>query len=285
MKTKGKLPTPTVFEEIASYWSEIADANNTEEQINFLTKVIKVDGLVLDLACGTGRHAAKLGKKGYRVVGLDLSRRLLQMAKEKALEAGITTMLVRADMRFLPFCSEVFASVVSLDSSYGYLPSEKEDLQSFKEVSRILRNRGVFLIDLFNGAKFAKRHEERLYFNFWSLIFGLLLRFHQIAYLFRWRDYPSFRLLQKRSLTDRKRKLRDLWVIQDKKTGKIAIYRHVVRLYVSMRLDSILRDAGFQSTRFYGDYSGQGYSEYSKRLAVIARKQKEDTNARPHYDA
>ncbi|MCW4009422.1 MAG: class I SAM-dependent methyltransferase [Candidatus Bathyarchaeota archaeon] len=267
------MPTPTVFEETASYWTEIADANHTAEQVSFTKKALPAEGTVLDLACCTGRHLIELCKSGYPVVGLDFSRRLLHIAQDKAADAGVTAWLVRADMRFLPFRSASFGSTISLDSSIGYLPSEEAELQSLNEVARTLRNRGAFLVDVFNGARIAKRHRQNYDLGLRWLILGLLPRFPLLAALFKWRDYPSFRLLQKRSVVDAETKLRDLWVFQNKQTGKITIHQHVIRLYSSSKLADMLGKAGFGALRFYGDYTGQEYRKDSRRLAVVAEKQ------------
>ena len=47
------------------YWVEIADKNQTEQQIQFLKSHLKPAGYVLDLACGSGRHSIALSADGY----------------------------------------------------------------------------------------------------------------------------------------------------------------------------------------------------------------------------
>lgn len=68
---------------MGNYWSEIADQNQTQKQIQFLKNVLPRSGLVLDLACGTGRHLIPLSMEGYDMVGLDISFRLLKMGKNE----------------------------------------------------------------------------------------------------------------------------------------------------------------------------------------------------------
>ena len=98
MKLKHKLPTATLFDEISAYWTEIANANATKKQIDFVRNNVNPEGLVLDLGCGTGRHAVPLCEAGYGMVGLDISMRLLQIAKKKAAEAGASPMWVRSGL-------------------------------------------------------------------------------------------------------------------------------------------------------------------------------------------
>ena len=135
-----------VFDEMGNYWAEIADQNQTDRQIKFIKNTLKPEGFVLDLACGTGRHLIPLSKEGYSMVGLDISANLLRIAKSRWRSAE----LVRADMRFLPFKPEAFSAAVSMDTSFGYLPSEQDDMQSLSEVRETLSQGGVLIVDVFN---------------------------------------------------------------------------------------------------------------------------------------
>src|SRR3954467_2037021 len=61
-----------------------------------------VDGVIRDLACGTGRHLTELNAEGYDAVGCDLSFTLLRTGE---LRYGALP-VARADMRALPFGSD-----------------------------------------------------------------------------------------------------------------------------------------------------------------------------------
>ena len=70
------------LEEHADFFSKTDIGND----LHFLIKALKIKkaDMILDIACGQGRHANALAKKGYRVDGIDFSRTLLDMAKESA---------------------------------------------------------------------------------------------------------------------------------------------------------------------------------------------------------
>jgi SAM-dependent methyltransferase len=59
-------------------------------------------GRVLDVGCGTGRHAVPLAATGLRVTGLDLSPAMLALAAARARDAGVELELLEADARQLP---------------------------------------------------------------------------------------------------------------------------------------------------------------------------------------
>ena len=60
------------------------------------------EGRILDLACGYGRIAVPLARRGFQVTGLDLSEPLLAVARERAAQAGVAAEWRRADMRDMP---------------------------------------------------------------------------------------------------------------------------------------------------------------------------------------
>jgi SAM-dependent methyltransferase len=57
---------------------------------------------LLDVGCGTGRHAVPLARAGLDVTGIDLSPAMLELAEARAREAGVELTLLEADARRLP---------------------------------------------------------------------------------------------------------------------------------------------------------------------------------------
>jgi len=112
-------------------------------------------------------------------------------------------------------------------------------------------------------------------FEFEVGFFSTLLKPNRISRwmlfsFFSWKKYPSFLLLQKRTINSDGKRLNDLWVIRDKKDGQIRIFNHNVRLYEIMHLRGLLENAGFAVNQVYGDYNGQGFSFNSNRLVLVA---------------
>jgi ubiquinone/menaquinone biosynthesis C-methylase UbiE len=264
------------------YWAEIADKNSTTRQVNFLKNVLKTEGLILDLCCGTARHSISLSEQGYCMVGLDTSANLLRIARETATEAHVNLPLVRCDMRYLPFKPKVFSAMISMDTSFGYLRSEREDTQSIAETARTLAANGLLLIDVFNREHLIRNyrkkqnpHVRKAITRFQTATATLPHGFLAPIYfrLFRWKAYPSFYMLQNRTLADNGENVQDSWVIYDKKKKKIRIFHHAVRLYSLEQLEALLAEAGFQVMRVYGDYEMQSFSLDSRRIIINAQRQ------------
>jgi len=253
------------------FWAEIADKNHTERQIQFLKNNLNKKGLILDLACGTGRHLIPLLSEGYSLVGVDSSLELLRIAKQRCSRIN----LVRMDLRYLPFKKEVFEAAISMDNSIGYLPTETQDMQSMVELNRALVKGGVFIVDVFNIKHLAHKQGKKGLIKRlkWFVIQVLLKMVNKRVYkVLKLKEYPSFYLFQRRSITTKSKKLEDLWIIYPKKGNKPMNFYHKVRLYEYEELEAVLSKAKFKVKCFLGGYEHQKFSTDSTRLILITIK-------------
>lgn len=102
--------------------------------------------VALDLACGTGDIAFELASRGARVVGMDITQRMLQLAMRKPQARPSTVSFVAGDMMELPFAASRF-DVVTAGYGIRNVPLIEPAL---REVHRVLKPGGVFLSLDFN---------------------------------------------------------------------------------------------------------------------------------------
>ncbi len=127
-------------------------SDRTEAEVERALAMLRPGGgeRVLDLACGVGRHSLELAKRGFDVVGVEISEDLTRLAREGAREEDLDVEFVQADLRELDLSMD-FDIVLSLnDGAVGYFESEAENLRTFEVVSNALRPGGRHLMQLPN---------------------------------------------------------------------------------------------------------------------------------------
>ncbi|TVY12038.1 class I SAM-dependent methyltransferase [Paenibacillus cremeus] len=102
---------------------------------------------VLDLCCGMGRHSMALTSFGFTVTGVDLSEVLL--AEARKLDAQEEVTWIQGDMREVPL-QYSFDAVVNLFTSFGYFDVESDNERVLREMHRLLKPGGRFIVDFLN---------------------------------------------------------------------------------------------------------------------------------------
>lgn len=102
--------------------------------------------LVVDLGCGTGTVTELLAKKGYDMFGIDLSEDMLNIALERKIENGSSTMYLCQDMRDFELYGTA-GTFVSVGDSINYLLTEEDVLAMFSRVKLFLYPGGIFVFD------------------------------------------------------------------------------------------------------------------------------------------
>ena len=89
----------TLFADFAKTYDKEVFTQGTLGEADFVERELGNDRSkrILDIACGTGRHAIELAKRGYQVTGFDLSEGQLRLAREKAAAAGVSVEFQRRD--------------------------------------------------------------------------------------------------------------------------------------------------------------------------------------------
>jgi len=97
---------------------------------------------ILELACGTGRHAFQLEKLGYRMTATDYSPEMLGVARRRATETGSNVRFVASDMRELQVPTVGYDAVICLFDSIGYLQTHEAVNQMFAGVLDVKASSG-----------------------------------------------------------------------------------------------------------------------------------------------
>ena len=120
-------PDPHFFEPMADHlgaaYLRYSFTRGTSQEVTFLVEVLGLTpGMrLLDVGCGPGRHAHALARLGVEVVGLDISRRFVELARADA-PPGAT--FVRGDARAMTFDAEFDAAISLCQGAFGLVGDE-----------------------------------------------------------------------------------------------------------------------------------------------------------------
>jgi 2-polyprenyl-3-methyl-5-hydroxy-6-metoxy-1,4-benzoquinol methylase len=126
---------------------------NTENQVDFIIKTLGLTGKerILDLACGYGRHALSFARKGYPVVGVDITRDYIDDAIKTAKSESLNAAFINADIRDIRFENEFDVVLNLADGAIGYLETDEENLKVFDVIARALKPGGKHFMDICNA--------------------------------------------------------------------------------------------------------------------------------------
>ena len=228
-------------------------AEITKDDVDFIESSLRLKkkARILDLACGFGRHSIALANRGYEMVGLDLSRPLLERALEVAKAQSLSVKFLRGDMRELNF-SGIFDGCFIWDTSLGYF-DDRRNLGVLQGVGRALKVGGRLLIDVVNRDFVVHRTPTRLWWEGTGCIFLEESEF----------DYQTSTLQVQRS-----------YIYED---GSPPLEQtSFIRLYNVHELRQMLHVAGFKVVEVSGakHYKGQFLGAASERIIVLAEKRK-----------
>lgn len=162
-----------VWEQFFDVHAEHYDANpftkNTEAEVDFLLTLYPIGpgARILDVGCGTGRHAIALAKRGYRVTGIDISAGMLAVARMKTEELGLDVEFLRADARDFRFDEPFDVALCLCEGAVGLIEqgqdAEEHDLAIFGHIAASLKANAPFVMTAMNAyAVIRQMSDERV---------------------------------------------------------------------------------------------------------------------------
>lgn len=226
------------------YRGPLAHPEATADEVALLAEVFDgVQGPVLDLGCGFGRHAVPLGKKGVRVVGLDVMDHLLREIPARGRR------VVQADMRALPLRDGSMAGAYCLFNTFGYFTPD-DNKRVLVELGRVMAPGAALVMQCPNRtgmAKLARNFPPR------QMLTSDAMLSESYGY-----DAATKSLVGTGQ-----------WIIGDKEQH----WNFSLRLYTGAELAKLLKGAGFVVERHLGEPSGEEFdARHSTEQVVVARR-------------
>ena len=208
-ETRDARSLREMFEMIGDRFLDLPFTQGTAQEVEFLVDMLELNPRhrILDLACGPGRHSVGLGKLGMQVTGVDLSDRLLALAKQTAELEGVTTVeFVKGDAREIPYNEEFDAAICLCQGAFGLLESDNENERVLNAIFRALKPGGKMALTCLSLYNLLKKGGDLSEFDPQTNMYEReemiqveggaeeLFRFHE-----RYYDFPGIKLLLERT--------------------------------------------------------------------------------------
>ncbi len=141
----------SAYDIFAAYYDALTDDVRYAERAAYLRDLLCRfgirDGLLLDLACGTGSMTLEMAKLGYDMIGVDASAEMLCEAQQKTAEAGFRVLYLCQKMQQLDLYGTVRGTICTLDS-LNHLTDPDDVRETIRRVSLFTEPGGVFIFDV-----------------------------------------------------------------------------------------------------------------------------------------
>jgi SAM-dependent methyltransferase len=211
---------------------------------------------VLDLCCGSGRHALNLAKKGFNVTGVDISPTAIKHAKDSAEKMGVENRVefLVGDARKVSILlekKESFDAMISMWTSIGYYDDDT-DKSIIVQLNRIASSGGVLVIDVANRDYMIKHHQPS-----------------SIS------EFDDLELHENRKLKLDESRVENTWEFYQKDAEKL---KHIVtvpvvtRVYSLHELVRLLETTGWRYCSSYGNFDLEPVTIDTERIIIVGKK-------------
>lgn len=139
------------YGDFAYFYDSLTENVDYESRCKYISTLLAEngvgEGILLDLACGTGTVSIIMSRLGYDVIGVDASEDMLSVAQEKKMESGEDVIFLCQRMQELDLFGTINAAVSTLDS-INHVTNEAEVKEIFRRVSLFMEDKGLFIFDV-----------------------------------------------------------------------------------------------------------------------------------------
>ena len=155
-----------LFTNYANTYDKEEFTKGTVQEVDFIESEIEFDKtrIILDVGCGTGRHAIELAKRGYQVKGIDLSKDQLKRAKEKAETEGVDVTFLQEDARRFSFEESFDVVIMICERAFPLMETDEMNFRILQNAERSLKESGKFIFTTLN-ALFPLYHSVKDFTN------------------------------------------------------------------------------------------------------------------------
>lgn len=211
-----------------------------QREVAFLTETLCLPkgARVLDIPCGTGRHAILLTRKGYNVTGIDINSDCLKIAKQSNAHKNVR--YVRGNLSNLYQYRNRFDAVVNLFTSFGYFATDKKNEGVMRQLVTALKPGGQLVISTIDRDYILKHLDPA-----------------------RWLLAGKYTVIESSRYDPRKKYIETWRVFATRKSHNASAYYSRLRLYSRSEMVALMRKCVLRKIRVYGDTAGNNFNRFT----------------------
>ncbi len=245
---------------------------NKRDDVDFYYRLAqKIDGPILECACGAGRILIPIAQSKKEIWGFDLNTSMLAITRQKIKDSEVTrgTKIFRDDLTtfsspvlkkkkfksiFLPFDSLAYLAQKQ-DGFYSPAETHERQAHALKKIAEHLDKDGIFAFDLFSPNDLSKEYAVRHHF---SKIIN-----HETWSLFSAIHVPTKHIFQIHYFME---------IL--KMDGSVKRWHYPVSAYQTTfrEIKSLLDKVGLYPVKVYGDFSLKSHKPNSEQMVFVCRK-------------
>ncbi len=224
----------------------------SEYIISLLEEHNIINGLLLDLGCGTGTLTELMASKGFEMIGVDNSYEMLDIAKEKSVFSNSDILYLLQDMREFELYGTVSA-IISVCDSINYITDSDNLLDVFKLANNYLDPNGIFIFD------FNTLHHYK------DILADNTFAEDRDDISFIWDNYyDNDSHINEYSLS--------LFIKEDNNIYRKFVEEHYQRGYTIDEIIILIKESGLELLEVYDAFTRAPATKDSTRVYVIARE-------------
>jgi len=206
---------------------------------------------LLDLGCGPGIYAELLCDKGFKVTGIDYSKRSISYAKQSAVKKSKSIDYLYQNYLTINYQSE-YDIVTLIYCDFGVLPPQ-ERLVLLNKIYNALKPGGIFIVDVFSLANYSSFQENT-----------------NITYEDKgfWCAEP-YVCIQRNAEYENKDYLEQYVIITESQCQTYNLWNHA---FYSDELTTLMKQTGFGQIDLYADVTGIAFEQNSKTMCAVCKK-------------
>ena len=207
---------------------------------------------ILDIGCGYGRHSIDLAKQGFRVTGIDISQRAIEIAKSKSSEA----VYLVGDIRTFE-SNIIFDSAYAHNSTMAYFNDESEFSSALSNINSLIKTGGLFVFDYFYPINLLEQNKYEQNLHQTKRVDGLTLE-----------KYSEHEIDVKNQIHREK----STYVVSDETDSKIFHATETLKYYEPEQITDILKTEDFSEVLLFDRDTYTSLTNSSIGIYVVAKK-------------